>query len=139
MTYPRGITEQDVNAFKALSARCWIIAGLLLSLEHLDRLDVLAEIAEAEGPRDYPDIWRANAKAIMEDREMFRALATCARDLRITSPSVVAVGPEVAAGAEAARARIEHAIRDACGQLPDVPPLIILRAFVNMLARMRPR
>jgi hypothetical protein len=125
----------DVRAFKRVIARCWVIAGLLIELP-LEQLDRSSARAETTGPILFPGIWRANAKAIMEDREMIRALAAAQRDVLTTSPSLVALAPIIARQADGYRPGLEAAFRELFTrrELAAIPPAVILTALVRFIA-----
>lgn len=139
-TLPPGISIDDVRAFKRIIARCWVVAGLLIELP-LEMLDQQTALAESLGPRFYADIWRANAKAIMEDREMIRALVTTQRDLFTTSPSLAELAPVISAQANAVRPILAAAFRDIFTRRRDlsvIPPAVILTALVRFIADRAP-
>ena len=132
---PPGITAEDVRGYKQIIARCWIVAGLLAELP-LERLEQNAARAETLGPIVYPQIWRSNAKAIMEDREMLRALVTAQRDVTTTSPSLLQLVPVITAQVDAYGKLLDPIFRSlaARSELAAVPPQIILTAFVRFIA-----
>lgn len=137
---PPGVTANDLKLYRSVVARCWIVAGLLVELP-LEALDTISAKAEVNGPAFYPDIWRTNAQAIMEDREMIRALATAQRDILTTSPSLAAIAPVISDGAEANRAKLDAVFRDVLGRrdVSHIPPAMILTALVRLIARGVPR
>lgn len=132
---PAGVTADDVRAFKRMIARCWIVAGLIieLPLEHLDRESARAE---TQGPMFHPGIWRTNAKAIMEDREVIRALATAQRDVLTTSPSLAALAPMFTDMADGHRPILHAAFRELFTrrELANIPPAAVLTALVRFIA-----
>ncbi len=132
---PAGVTVDDVRAFKRTIARCWIVAGLLIELP-LEDLDRQTALAETSGPALYPGIWRARAKAIMEDREMIRALAAARRDVLTTSPSLAALAPMIASQADGHRSRLGAAFRELFGHrdFAAIPPAVVLTALVRFIA-----
>jgi len=136
---PPGVTAEDVRAFKRTIARCWVVAGLLVELP-LESLDRQSARAETEGPALYPGIWRSNAKAIMEDREMLRALAAAQRDLLTTSPSLVALAPLITKQADGYRPRLRAAFRELFTrrELAAIPPAVVLSALVRYIADLVP-
>lgn len=136
---PPGVTADDVRAFKRQIARCWVVAGLLIELP-LESLDEQSARAESAGPVLYPGIWRANAKAIMEDREMLRALAAARRDLLTTSPALVALAPIIASQADGYRSRLQAAFRELFSRrdLAAIPPAVLLTALVRFIADRAP-
>jgi len=136
---PAGVTAEDLRAFKRMVARCWIVAGLLIELP-LEDLDRWSAHAETTGPMFFPEIWRTNAKAIMEDREMIRALATAGRDLVTTSPSLVALGPVITAQANAYRLPLEATFRELFTRrdVSAIPPAVVLTALVRFIADRAP-
>jgi len=133
--FPDGVTAEDVRVFKRLVARCWIVAGLLIELP-LESLDRYVANAETVGPALYPDIWRANAQNIMEDREMIRALLAAQRDVMITSPALVELAPFISEQADASRASLGAAFRELFSQprFGPIPPAVILTALVRFIA-----
>jgi hypothetical protein len=136
---PPGITADDVRAFKRTIARCWVVAGLLIELP-LDPLDRQSARAETAGPVLYPGIWRANAKAIMEDREMIRALAAAQRDLLTTSPSLAELAPILTNQADGHLPRLHAAFRELFTrrELAAIPPAVVLTALVRFIADRAP-
>lgn len=134
---PPGITAEDVTRYKREVARCWIVAGLLLELP-LEALDRHSSTAETVGPALHPDIWRTNAQAIMEDREMFRALAAAQRDVLTTSPSLAEIAPLMAGSAETFRPRLDALFREFFSrrEVADIPPQAVLSALVRFIARL---
>lgn len=136
---PDGVTVADVRAFKRLVARCWIVAGLLIELP-LERLDRLTAAAETTGPILYPGIWRANAEAIMQDREMIRALAAAARDVVTTSPNLAVLAPILANQAEGYRPRLAALFREMFSrhEVAAIPPAVVLVALVRFIADRAP-
>jgi hypothetical protein len=136
---PPGVTAQDVRDFKRMIARCWIVAGLLVELP-LEPLDRLSARAETLGPVIYPGIWRANAKAIMEDREMLRALVAAQRDVLTTSPSLQELAPVISAQVDGYRAHLDAFFREVFSrrELSAVPPAVILSALVRFIAHRVP-
>lgn len=136
---PLGVTVADVRTFKRTIARCWVVAGLLIELP-LEQLDRDSARAETTGPMLYPGIWRTNAKAIMEDREMIRALAAAQRDVLTTSPSLAVLAPIIAGQADGYRPRLEAAFRDVFGrrEIAAISPAAILTALVRFIADRAP-
>lgn len=132
---PPGITADDVRFYKRIIARCWIVAGLLIELP-LEVLDRQSARAETTGPVLYPGIWRANAKKIMEDRELIRALVTAQRNVLTTSPSLQELAPIVAGQADGYRPRLNAAFRELFTrrELAEIPPAVILTALVRFIA-----
>jgi hypothetical protein len=132
---PPGITAEDVRAFKRIIARCWIVAGLLIELP-LEALEQQSARAETIGPVLYPGIWRANAKGIMEDREVIRALVTAQRHVLTTSPSLNTLAPIIASQADAYRPRLHAAFRELFSrrELSAIPPAVVLSALVRFIA-----
>jgi len=137
---PPGINVADVDEFKRLIARCWIAAGILMTLP-LERLDQFSGAAETHGPALYPDIWRANAAKIMQDRELIRVLVQARRDVLVSNPNLAEIPGEVEAIAARLRPRLEAIFRELFGrrELAAVPPLVILHALVTYIARLAPR
>jgi hypothetical protein len=133
---PPGITGDDVRRFKRIIARCWIVAGLLVELP-LESLDRQSARAETLGPVIYPDIWRRNAKAIMEDREMLRALVAAQRDLLTTSPSLQQLATIIEAQVDAQRAPLDAIFREVFTrrELSHMPPHVVLTALVRFIAQ----
>jgi len=136
---PAGVTKDDIRWFQKIIARCWIVTGLLVELP-LEELDKALANAEASGPKYFPEIWRERAKAIMEDREMVRALAAARRDVMTTSPSLPALGTFVSDQATALQEIIYPAFREifARGELGNVGPAVILTALVRFIADRAP-
>jgi len=136
---PPGVTPDDVRAFKRIIARCWVVAGLLIELP-LESLDRQSALAESSGPILYPGIWRANAKKIMEDREVIRALVTAQRDVMTTSPSLVALAPIIRGQADGYRSRLEALFRDLFTrrEVAAIPPAVVLTALVRFIADRAP-
>lgn len=136
---PPGLNPDDLKLYRTLIARCWIVAGLLVELP-LEALESLAARAEQVGPALYPDIWRANALAIMEDREVVRALVTAQRDILTTSPSLANLAPIIRDQADAHRAALDAVFRDVLTrrEVAKIPPAIILTALVRLIARSVP-
>lgn len=132
---PPGVTADDVRVFKCLMARCWIVAGLLIELP-IEMLDQYSARAETTGPLLFPGIWRAHAKAIMEDRELIRALAAAQRDVLTTSPSLSDLAPIIASQADGYRPRLDAAFRElfARRELAAIPPAVLLTALVRFIA-----
>jgi hypothetical protein len=132
---PAGVTADDIRAFKRLVARCWIVAGLLVELP-LERLDRMSANAETMGPILHPGIWRANAKAIMEDREMIRALASAQRDVLTTSPSLATLAPIITGQADGYRAVLHAAFREIFSrrEVATIPSTAILTSLVRFTA-----
>jgi hypothetical protein len=116
-----------------------LCAGLLIELP-LDALDRLSAQAETSGPALYPDIWRANAKAIMEDRELLRALVTAKRDVLTTSPSLQQLAPIIAGQADGHRPLLNAAFRELFTrrELAAIPPAVVLTALVRFIADRAP-
>jgi hypothetical protein len=132
---PAGVTAEDVHGYKRIIARCWIVAGLLAELP-LERLEQNAARAETLGPIVYPQIWRSNAKAIMEDREMLRALVTAQRDLMTTSPSLQQLAGVITAQVDGYRPFLDQTFRGLASrtEVAAIPPQVILTAFVRFIA-----
>lgn len=137
---PPGVSAQDVEVYRRTVARCWIVAGLLIELP-LEMLDRLSSQAESLGPVLYPTVWRNNAQAIMEDRELIRALAAAKRDVLTTSPSLVELGPIIRAQADGYAPELSAAFREVFGRptCASIPPAVILTALVRFIADRVPK
>jgi hypothetical protein len=136
---PPGVTADDVRAFRRIMARCWVIAGLVIELP-LEPLDRHSASAESIGPALFPGIWRTNAKAIMEDREVIRALVTAQRSVLTTSPSLAALAPIITSQADGYRPRLDAAFRELFSRrdLAAIPPAVVLTALVRFIADRAP-
>jgi hypothetical protein len=136
---PRGVTADDVRVYKRIIARCWVVAGLVIELP-LEALDQLSAQAETNGLALYPNIWRANAKAIMEDRELIRALVAAKRDVLTTSPALATLEPVISSQADGYRPRLEAAFRELFSrrELAAIPPAVILTALVRFIGDRAP-
>lgn len=136
---PPGVTEADLRAYKRIVARCWVVAGLLIELP-LEDLERLSAQAESIGPLLYPTIWRNNAKKIMEDRELIRALVVAQRDVLTTSPSLKDLAPIIRSSADGYRPLLEATFRELFGggRVASIPPAVVLTALVRFIADRAP-
>lgn len=135
MDLPEGIKLEDVEKYQRLTARCWLVVWLLASLP-LEALDEFTARGEVQGPALYPDIWRAKAEAIMQDREMIRTMAKTRRDLLLLNPMLT----ETVAGMDGLqltyRTRFGAMFRDwfTRREFRDIPPLAVLDGLVRYVA-----
>jgi hypothetical protein len=133
---PPGITPQDLAEMQRMIARCWIVGALVIGLP-LEDLDRLTGVAETVGPIAYPEVWRANAEKILQDREMIRALAQARRALlTVGLPGTAAAVAHAEQTAAEVRVLLDRTFRDLLTR-PDIgrlPSLVILSGLVRYVA-----
>jgi hypothetical protein len=137
---PPGVTSQDVADMQRIIARCWIVGGLVIGLP-LEQLETLVARADTEGPRYYPDIWRANAEKILQDRELMRTLVHARRELLVVSPQLEQTLLTLEREATEKRALLAGVFRDVFGrrEFADVSPLVVISGLVQWIAHKVPR
>jgi hypothetical protein len=133
------ITAPELELFTRTIAESWIVAGLLI-VQPLEALETMASQAEIDGPKYFPEIWRARAQSIMEDREMIAALVKAKAHVLAAAPSLAQLAPLIDDAASGRQRILEETFRSLFlrTEVRELPPAAIMLALVRYIARLAP-